>query len=288
MKKTGFVIFFLLICKLGFNQTIGPLGDKASAIKRIENIRECTGKILVDGIKSGTGFYVSSNGIILTNWHVVFNERTKIDPDGSITSKFTFVDNKNDSIPLKIVLNLSKDLLIMEAIYWDYCILKSTVNEKTNYLKFGDYSSAYEGAPIYTCGYPLDLDDSFISTGIISSLRSQKVEKANVILERKVAWLDITTNKGNSGGPLLILGDRPENDKVIGLMSFITTPYFNTLDTLNDFVTEMEKRREEKQDATNFLQYAKRINATVNSNSVGISGCISIEKATNILDGHNK
>lgn len=288
MKNKLILILFVLIGKFGFAQTIGILGDKASTVQRIESIKQSTGKILIDGIKSGTGFYVSSDGIIVTNWHVVFNERTKIDTSGKILSNFKFVDFKNDTIPLIILLNLSKDLVVKEALVWDYCILKATANVKNRFLKLGDFTSVYEGSTVYTCGFPLDLNEPFISTGIISSLFSQSIVPDSIKYDRKVAWLDMTTNKGNSGGPLVLLGDKPENDRVIGLTSFITTPYFNTIDNLNKYIAEMEKRGGVQLMGIDFLQYAKLINTAVNANSVGISGCISIERVASILNGYNK
>ncbi len=288
MKYKLILILIVLISKFGFAQTIGILGDKTSTVQRIESIKQSTGKILIDGIKSGTGFYLSSDGIIVTNWHVVFNERTKIDSLGKILSNFKFVDFKNDTIPLSILLNISKDLVVKEAIIWDYCILKTTTDEKNSFLKLGNFTNVYEGATVYTCGFPLDLNEPFISTGIISSLFSQSIVQDSIKYDRNVAWLDMTTNKGNSGGPLVLLGDTPENDRVIGLTSFITTPYFNTIDNLNKYIAEMEKRGGVQLMGIDFLQYAKLINTAVNANSVGISGCISIERVASILNGYNK
>jgi S1-C subfamily serine protease len=288
MKGKLILILIVLISKYGFAQTIGILGDKASTIQRIENIKQSTGKILIDDVKSGTGFYVSSDGIVVTNWHVLFNERTKIDNTGKILNTFKFVDFKNDTIPLTILLNISKDLVVKEAMVWDYCILKATTNGENSYLKFGNFTSAYEGETVYTCGFPLDLNEPFISTGIISSIFSQAIGQDSIKYDRKVAWLDMTTNKGNSGGPLVFLADKPENDRVIGLTSFITTPYFNTIDNLNKYIAEMEKRGGVQLMGIDFLQYAKLINTAVNANSVGISGCISIERVATILNGYNK
>lgn len=42
---------------------------------------------------------------------------------------------------------------------------------------------------------------------------------------REVAWLDVTMNSGNSGGPIVLMGEEPEGDKVIGIASFGLNPF---------------------------------------------------------------
>ncbi|MFH4965878.1 serine protease [Gaetbulibacter sp. M235] len=287
MKNLLITLFLLSSINHTFAQTSSFSTDQATIKQRIKNIKECTGKILVDNVKSGTGFYVSSDGIILTNWHVIFSKNTKIDSIGRIQSNFSFVDYKNDTIPLNIILKLNNESIVKEAIAWDYCILKPKTKVNSNFLELGNFSDAYEGATVYTCGFPLDLNDPFFSTGIISTLSKQTIDKESNYT-REIAWLDMTTNKGNSGGPLILLTENPENDKVIGITSFITTPFYSVLENLNNYITETEKHGGAEIMGINFLQYIKLINTTANSNSVGISGCISIEKAKNIIGNLNK
>ena len=287
MKNLLFIIFLLSSINLTFAQTSSFSKDQETIKQRIKKIKECTGKILVDNTKSGTGFYVSSNGIVLTNWHVIFNKNTKIDSIGRIQNTFSFVNHKNDTIPLNIILKLSNESIVKEAVLWDYCVLKTKTEVNSNFLKLGDFSDAYEGATVYTCGFPLDLNDPFFSTGIISTLSKQTIKKGSNYT-REIAWLDMTTNKGNSGGPLILLTENPENDSVIGITSFITTPFYSILENLNNYITKTEKRGRTEIMGVNFLKYIKLINTTANSNSVGISGCISIEKAKNIIGNLNK
>ncbi|MNL21968.1 hypothetical protein D3C87_1432850 [compost metagenome] len=92
----------------------------------------------------------------------------------------------------------------------------------------------------------------------------------------------MTTNKGNSGGPLILLGNTPNDDEVIGITSFILTPYYKDLEELNRYVDEVEKGGSSGSImGVNFLRYIKLINSAAGSNSSGISGCISIEKVAN-------
>ncbi|MEK6781295.1 MAG: serine protease [Bacteroidota bacterium] len=288
MKVINKILLIILLTNSCYGQITTSLGDKVSTLNRIQSIKKSTCKVLVDKVKSGTGFFISSDGLFVTNWHVIFNQITRIDSVGKILSSFSVVNSMNDTLVAKIVLNLSDESAIQEASFWDYCILKIDGQDRINFLKLGSFSDAYEGAPVYTCGYPLDLNEPFITVGLISSFFKQSIKVKSKDLNREVAWLDLTTNKGNSGGPLVLIGEKPEDDRVICLTSFITTPNFNILENLNQYVQEMEKRGGVKLMGIDFLQYVKLINETANSNSVGISGCISIEKVSSLTKGYNK
>ena len=90
-------------------------------------------------------------------------------------------------------------------------------------------------------------------------------------------WLDLTINKGNSGGPLILLGKKPKDDKVIGITTFITTPYFAQLEDLNRFVELISQNTEYGIGGINLYEYVHLINSALNSNSVGISGAVSLD-----------
>lgn len=279
-----FLIFNLGICSFAQDSTFEL--NKRNITARIKKIKESTGKVLVDGVKSGTGFYISSNGLILTNWHVVINDKTKKDSKGKILSKFSFVNHKNDTIPLGIALNVPTREAYREATYWDYIVLKTKENVKCNFLKLGNFSDAYEGATVYTCGFPLSLNEPIFSQGLISNLTTQSSQ--NSAYKRNIAWLDMTTNKGNSGGALMLMTENPENDKVIGITSFIITPYHNELQELKKYANKFEKQYgSSKLMGIDFLKYVQLLSTATNSNSVGISGAISIEKVKNITKNFN-
>ena len=281
--KNNFLIIALIIFSNSFSQN-SFFGNRLDTDRRISKIKESSVKVLIDKEKSGTGFFISSNGLLVTNWHVVINKKLKLDEKNRILNKFSIVTIKNDTIPVNIVLNLNEDTVVKEAILWDYCLLKTTLNVKTSFLKLGKFQNAYEGASVYTCGYPLDLNEPFITTGTLSTFATQSQNVDSQKIERKIAWLDMTTNKGNSGGALVLLGNTPDEDEVIGITSFITVPFFKDLEAINNYATEAEKHGEMTFMGINFLSYIKLINNAVNSNSVGISGCISIEKVVDFIN----
>jgi S1-C subfamily serine protease len=282
MKK-----YILLILLLTFSNSFSQnsfFGNRLNTERRISKIKESTVKVLVDNVKSGTGFFISNDGMLVTNWHVIINAKLKLDDKNRILNKFSIVTFKNDTIPVNIILNLENSTVIQEASLWDYCLLKPSMKITTNPLKLGSLKNAYEGASVYTCGFPLDLNDPLIATGILSTFATQSQNVNNNKIERKIAWLDMTTNKGNSGGALILLGNTPDDDEVIGITSFITVPYYKDLEALNQYATEVEKNGNAEIMGINFLAYLKLINNAANANSVGISGCISIEKVLALLE----
>lgn len=281
MKRKLILSILILSFSSSFAQNTF-FGNKLDTDKRVRRIKQSTVQILVDNIKSGTGFFVNDKGTIITNWHVVINQTLKVE-NNQISSKFSIVNFKNDTIPVDIAIDISKELVVNETRFWDYLILKPQIEIKTNFLKVGDFNNAYDGASVYTCGFPLDLKVPLITTGTFSTFDTQSQTFGATKYERKIGWLDMTTNSGNSGGALMILGNTPEEDEVIGITSFILVPFYKELEDLNNYAAEMGKQGSVQFMGIDFLKYVRIVNTTANSNSVGISGCISIEKVASKL-----
>jgi S1-C subfamily serine protease len=136
----------------------------------------------------GTGFALTSNGYLCTNYHV-------IDKADSI-----YVQNsKGDSYKVKVVYQDPQyDLAILKIIDSQFTSL-STLPYK---LKL---NNAGMGEHVYTLGFPKD--DAVLGEGYLSS----KTGYGGDTLSYQV---DIRVNPGNSGGPLL---DNQGN--VIGVIS---------------------------------------------------------------------
>ena len=125
---------------------------------------------------SGTAFFVSNKGHLLTNNHVV---------DGCDVSKITYKDKDYNTR----LLATDKTL--------DLALLKADLRNKS-YLNFsGDEAKKMQ--KIYVGGYPLGKglsDDLKISSGIVSSLKGFE-DNSNEI------QIDAAINPGNSGGPII-------------------------------------------------------------------------------------
>ena len=100
----------------------------------------------------------------------------------------------------------------------DYCILE-VKSENLAALSLGTFADAYEGAHIYLCGFPLGIDQPVASVGMLSTKWTAS-GYLNQGSNREVAWLDITMNRGNSGGLIVLISKEPQDDKVIGASSF--------------------------------------------------------------------
>jgi len=127
----------------------------------------------------GTGFIISSDGYICTNWHVVQN----VDSVTVTVSDKTF---KAEVIGLDKVT--------------DIALLK--IQGKGNFkpVYFGDSEDVKVGDFVIAIGNPFGLDKTF-TTGVVSGTgRKQLDEVGNSHIQT-----DAAINQGNSGGPLINL-----------------------------------------------------------------------------------
>ena len=145
----------------------------------------------------GSGFLISGDGKILTNSHVVANERQL---------EVTLSDQSNYKATL-----LSRD----EAN--DLALLQITPRKKLPWLHLGDSDGLQVGQKVLAIGNPFGLDGT-LTTGVVSSLgrtiRGENDQKLEGLIQT-----DAAINFGNSGGPLLdSAGD------VIGINTAILGP----------------------------------------------------------------
>jgi len=139
-------------------------------------------------ISAGTGFFVSSDGYVITNRHVVE------DAD----AEYSIVTNDNKKLPAKV---LARDPLR------DFAVLKVD-GKNFAAISLGDSNEVAIGHTAIAIGNSLGEFQNTISVGIISGLwrtiiasgaRSGPEELSELI------QTDAAINPGNSGGPLLNL-----------------------------------------------------------------------------------
>lgn len=125
----------------------------------------------------GSGFAVSSNGYIITNYHVIKGADSLYIQNSkglSYKVKVFYFDSANDIAVLKVTDDSFKNLSALP-----YSIKKS---------------SAGIGEAVYTLGYPKD--DVVLGDGYVSS-------KTGINGDTLAYQIAIPVNPGNSGGPLL-------------------------------------------------------------------------------------
>ncbi len=145
----------------------------------------------------GSGFVISKDGYIVTNYHVVEDAdfiRIKF-PDGKEAyASIVGYDEKNDIAVLKVY---GKDLMLKPA-------------------KLGNSDNLKIGEFVVAVGNPFGLDRT-ASLGIVSALNRSIETEDGKILENLIQT-DASINPGNSGGPLINL-----NGEVIGINTAILT-----------------------------------------------------------------
>jgi len=141
-------------------------------------------KVKVGG---GSGFIVSSDGIILTNRHVVE------DPQ----AEYIVVLQNGEKARPKI---LARDPIN------DICILKINKTGLPT-VNLGDSSKLELGQEVIAIGNALGLFQNTVSTGVVSGLsreiRAQSSMTRKKTLLRGLIQTDAAINPGNSGGPLV-------------------------------------------------------------------------------------
>ena len=150
----------------------------------------------------GSGFIVSSDGFILTNYHVVENA-TKITVDLSDDDKKSFEAD-----------------LIGGDPQTDVAVLKIKTDEELPYLEMQNSENVKVGQRAIAVGNPFDLESS-VTIGVVSAKGRHDLEIHDL---EDFLQTDASIYPGNSGGPLLDL-----DGKVIGMNTAMLTNRGNYL-----------------------------------------------------------
>jgi serine protease Do len=133
-------------------------------------------------VSLGTGFFVSPDGYILTNYHVVKNAKN---------IKVSFLDHSENEMPAEFIGGDPKT---------DVAVIKVHV-EDHEYLSFAEDSNLEVGQCVIAAGNPFELTTS-ITMGVISAKNRNNLQITDV---GDFIQTDAAINPGNSGGPLLNL-----------------------------------------------------------------------------------
>lgn len=137
----------------------------------------------VSGVVSGTGFIITDDGYILTNYHVIEEayedgyDIAVLTHDGTeYAAEVVGVESENDLAVLKI-----------DAV-------------ELNAVTLGDSNEMKVGQTIYTVGNPLGELDYTMTTGIVSAMDRTIRTDSNTSVN--MFQIDAAVNSGNSGGPI--------------------------------------------------------------------------------------
>jgi serine protease Do len=142
----------------------------------------------------GSGFIIDSDGIVVTNNHVVKD---------AATISVTLSDG--ESLPAKVIGTDPKT---------DLAVLKISAGHKLPYVELGDSANVVPGEWVVAMGNPFGLS-STVTAGIVSALGRDIGDGPY----DKFIQIDAPINEGNSGGPLF-----DQRGEVIGINTAILTP----------------------------------------------------------------
>lgn len=147
-------------------------------------------------IGSGSGFFINSSGLAVTNYHVISN---------MVSAKITTKDGKTYDVAGVYDYSEANDLALIQIRGSGF-----------PYLDIGDSSSIQTGSSIYAVGYPGGIAQTFTQGSITNT--SYLLDGVNYIL------IDASISAGSSGGALL-----NSHGQVIG----VTSLYFSGTQNLN-------------------------------------------------------
>ncbi len=162
--------------------------SQSSLIRKIDNNNTIPKNTVATAKFGGSGFAISSNGYILTNYHVIKGADSlyvQISKGVSFKVKAAYTDPVNDIAILKI----------SDASFENLGTLPYNIKKTT----------AGIGESVYTLGYPKD--DVVLGDGYVSS-------KTGINGDSLAYQVAIPVNPGNSGGPLL-----DNNGNIVGVIN---------------------------------------------------------------------
>lgn len=165
-------------------------------ISRQQNINPFFGRYSSEG--TGSGFFIDTEGHILTNYHVIANasEVDVILANGdSVLASLVGADRENDLTVLRI--DIAPEMIVP--------------------LEYGSSSEIRVGQTVVAIDNPFGLDRT-LTTGIVSAL-GRRLQTQQGALVGQAIQTDAAINPGNSGGPLLDMRGR-----VIGINTAINSP----------------------------------------------------------------
>ena len=176
------------------------------------------------GAQSGSGFFISAAGTILTNAHVI---------DGAVRITVELADGT--VLPATVIGKDPDD---------DLALLKvNPAGQHIDVLALGDSAHVTVGQPTVAIGNPFGYQRT-LTTGVISALQ-REIQAPNGFTVGNVIQTDAPINPGNSGGPLIDAAGQ-----VIGINSQIQTGGSNgsvgigfaiPIDTAKPVITQLER-----------------------------------------------
>lgn len=180
----------------GFIDTVKKVSPAVVSITTKTEGTDFFGRV-VEQEGAGTGFIITSDGLIVTNKHVVSDERATYTVATSDGKKFDATVKARDA-------------------FNDLAVLKIEANGLP-VVELGDSDSLEVGQWVIAIGNALGQFDNSVSVGVVSA-KDRKLDGQGTAELSGLVQTDATINPGNSGGPLVNL-----KGQVIGINTAIAS-----------------------------------------------------------------
>jgi len=148
----------------------------------------------VDNMSSGSGVFISGDGYLVTNQHVV---------EGAISLEVIFSTGE-----------VREAELVGEDSYDDIAILH-VEGDIPAYIPWGNSDSIKSGETVIAIGSPLGAFQNTVTVGVVSAT-DRAIDVSETYELQGLIQTDAAINQGNSGGPLLNL-----NGELVGINTLI-------------------------------------------------------------------
>lgn len=187
-KFKSLISLLLILCLLNASVYATPTETSVEAKNlKVEEIAEMRVSVVLinalnskkEVISTGSGFIVSSNGKIVTNYHVI---------KGAEFVEVVMADGNKYSVIGVVNFSIERDIAIIKINATDLPV-----------LTLGDSDRVSVGENVVAIGSPLGLQNT-VSTGIVSSIRENLYRKKD---DLKDIQISAPISPGSSGGALL-------------------------------------------------------------------------------------
>jgi 2-alkenal reductase len=171
----------------------GPFDAGAIYRSRIRGVVTIT-SIFPTSEAGGSGFVVSSDGLILTNAHVVTNSADEGVAPTDVTAAdrvYVRLSDGNQVAASVVGFDLFSDVAVLRA---------DTGGQRLTPVPLGDSSQVQVGQPVAAIGSPF-LEAGSLSVGVVSAVNRSLSSGTGFAIPGAIQT-DAAINHGNSGGPL--------------------------------------------------------------------------------------
>jgi len=236
------------------------LRDVVAAVEPALAIVEC--EDIYAGGSKGSGFFITAEGHLVTNNHVVAEPKIE---GGALVFQYSErieVVVAGKRYPAAVV---SRTDAPQPSVY-DYAILKVDGIEAGPYLRAGDPGLVRRGDQVLCLGFPLDFESLIATAGIVSAVL-RRPSHINSLHQMRTIVTDALVQFGNSGGPMVHV----DSGEVVGI---------NTLGhELRDALSQRLRSWSSHPSSADFPLVRDVIDFTLKYTYVGLNHAISVEYA---------